>query len=102
MRLRGLRGCSAVSVTRGRHGALTCGEDGVRWEVPVLSGEVVDRMGAGDAYLAVTAPCVAAGMPLDMVGFVGAVAGALAVRIVGNRSPIEPAEFHQLVTTVLR
>ena len=100
--LRGLRGCTAVSVTRGRHGALTCGEDGVRWEVPVLSGEVVDRMGAGDAYLAVTAPCVAAGMPLDMVGFVGAVAGALAVRIVGNRSPIEPADVHQLVTTLLR
>ena len=24
------------------------------------------------------------------------------LRIVGNRSPIEPAEFHQLVTTVLR
>ena len=33
-----------------------------------MSRDVVDRMGAGDAYLAVTAPCVAAGMPLDMVG----------------------------------
>ena len=95
-------GCSAVAVTRGRQGALTCGADGVRWEVPVFSSEVVDRMGAGDAYLAVTAPCVAAGLPLDMVGFVGGVTGALAVRIVGNRSPIAPADVRGLVTMLLR
>jgi rfaE bifunctional protein nucleotidyltransferase chain/domain len=99
--LRGRLGCSAIAVTRGRHGALTCGEDGVRWEVPVFSSEVVDPTGAGDAYLAVTSPCVAAGMPLDVVGLVGGIAGALAVRIVGNRSSIEPAAVHRLVRTLL-
>jgi rfaE bifunctional protein nucleotidyltransferase chain/domain len=99
--LRGRLGCSAVTVTRGRQGALTCGEDGVRWEVPVLSNEVVDRMGAGDAYLAVTSPCVAAGMPPDVVGLVGAIVGTLAVRIVGNRSSVEPATVHRLVRTLL-
>jgi rfaE bifunctional protein nucleotidyltransferase chain/domain len=100
--LRGRLGCSAVTVTRGGQGALTCGVDGVQWDVPAFSSEVVDRMGAGDAYLAVTAPCVAAGMPLDVVGFVGGVTGALAVRIIGNRSPIEPADVRGLVTTLLR
>jgi rfaE bifunctional protein nucleotidyltransferase chain/domain len=94
-------GCAAVAVTRGRHGALTCGADGSRWEVPVVASDVVDRTGAGDAYLAVTAPCVASGMPLDMVGLVGSVAGALAVQVVGNRSPVEPADVRRLVTTLL-
>jgi rfaE bifunctional protein nucleotidyltransferase chain/domain len=100
--LRDRLGGAAVSVTRGGAGALTCGADGVRWEVPAFSTDVVDRMGAGDAYLAVTAPCVAAGMPMDMVGFVGNLAGALAVRIVGNRSSIDRAAVEELVATVLR
>lgn len=94
-------GATAVSVTRGRHGALTCGPNGVRWEVPALSREVVDRTGAGDAYLSLTAPCVAAGLPLEMAALLGGVAGALAVQVVGNRAPVEPAAVRQLVTALL-
>jgi len=60
--------------------------EGVR-AVPVLSREIVDRIGAGDAYLAITAPCAAAGYPMDLVGFIGNAVGALAVRIIGNRTP---------------
>lgn len=100
--LRARLGAAAVSVTRGRHGALTCGPDGVRWEVPALSHAVVDRTGAGDAYLSLTAPAVAAGLPLDLVGFLGGVAGALAIQVVGNRAPVAPADVRQLVTTLLR
>jgi sugar/nucleoside kinase (ribokinase family) len=70
--------------------------------VPAFSTDVVDRMGAGDAYLSVTAPCVAAGMPMDMVGFIGGLAGALAVRIVGNRSSIDRRAVEELVAAVLR
>jgi rfaE bifunctional protein nucleotidyltransferase chain/domain len=93
---------ATVSVTRGGHGALVCGPpDGAPWEVPALSSEVVDPMGAGDAYLALTAPCVAAGMSPEAVGFVGSLAGALAVRTVGNRSPIEPAALRRLVSQLL-
>jgi sugar/nucleoside kinase (ribokinase family) len=69
--------------------------------VPALSREVVDRTGAGDAYLSLTAPCVAAGLPLDMVALLGGIAGALAVQVVGNRAPVEPAAVRQLVTALL-
>jgi len=101
-RVRGLLGCPAVSVTRGAHGALACGDDAVRWEVPVFSRGVVDRMGAGDAYLSVTSPCVAAGMPMDVVGFLGSAVGALAVGIIGNRSSVEAAAVQRLVAALLR
>ena len=97
---RGLLACRALAVTRGPHGAVTCGDDGARWEIPVLSRDVVDRMGAGDAYLAVTAPCVAAGMPIDVVGVIGGVAGALAVGTVGNRSAVEPAALRRVATAL--
>jgi sugar/nucleoside kinase (ribokinase family) len=71
-------------------------------EIPVFSREIVDRMGAGDAYLAVTAPCAALGYPMDLVGFVGNAAGALAVRIVGNRSSVEPVALFKFVTALLK
>ena len=100
-KVRGLLGAAAISVTRGHLGVLVCGEDGIRWEVPVFSRAVVDRMGAGDAYLSVTAPCVASGMPMDAVGLLGSAVGALAVRIVGNRSAIEPAALTRFVKTLL-
>ncbi|MDP8276791.1 MAG: hypothetical protein RAO92_10385 [Candidatus Euphemobacter frigidus] len=40
--------------------------------------------GAGDAYLAITVLCAAAGHPIDMIGFVGNAVGALAVRIASS------------------
>jgi sugar/nucleoside kinase (ribokinase family) len=95
-------GATAVAVTRGRAGALTVGADGSRWDIPVVSRTVVDRMGAGDAYLAVTAPCVAAGLPLEMVGLIGSAAGALAVQVVGNRSSVDLPHLRQLLTTLLQ
>jgi bifunctional ADP-heptose synthase (sugar kinase/adenylyltransferase) len=99
-KLRGLLGCQALAVTRGAQGAVTCSADGGRWEIPALAGGVVDRMGAGDCYLAVTAPCVAAGLPVDVVGLVGTVAGALAVRSVGNRA-VDPAALHREIARLL-
>jgi bifunctional ADP-heptose synthase (sugar kinase/adenylyltransferase) len=93
--------CSAMSVTRAHQGVLVSGADGTMWEVPALSRDVVDRMGAGDAYLAVSSPCAAVGLPLDMVALLGSAAGALAVRIVGNRSAIEPAAVERFVAELL-
>ena len=101
-KVRGSLGARAISVTRGHHGAVTSGDNGVQWEIPVFSREIVDRVGAGDAYLSVTAPCVAAGLPIDMVGFIGNAVGALAVRIVGNRTPVEPVPLSKFVTALLK
>jgi bifunctional ADP-heptose synthase (sugar kinase/adenylyltransferase) len=93
--------CSAMAVTRAQQGVLVSGPDGTAWEVPALTRDVVDRMGAGDAYLAVSSPCAAAGLPLDVVTLLGSAAGALAVRIVGNRASVEPAAVERLVAELL-
>lgn len=92
----------AVVVTRGHHGSLAVACDGSTHEVPVFSREVVDRVGAGDAYLSVSAPCMAAGLPIDMVAFVGNAVGALAVKIVGNRTAVEPVPLFKFITALLK
>lgn len=90
-----------VMVTRGHNGSLGY-ETGTFHSAPSLSGKVVDRTGAGDAFLAVTAPCVAAGMPMDMVAFVGNAVGSIAVSIVGNRSSVESLPLCKYIRTLLK
>jgi len=94
--------CGRVTVTRGHNGSLGYEAGKGFFESPVFSREVVDRVGAGDAYLAVTSPCVAAGYPMDVVTFVGNAVGALAVRIVCNRESIEPVPLFKFITALLR
>jgi rfaE bifunctional protein nucleotidyltransferase chain/domain len=91
-----------VAITRGHHGSTTYAEHEGFFDVPVLSRQVVDRIGAGDAYLSVTAPCAAAGYPMDLVAFVGNAVGALAVRIIGNRTPVEPVPLFKFITALLK
>jgi len=92
-----------VTVTRGHLGATTYNaKNNEFFEAPVLSQKVVDTTGAGDAFLALTAPCVAKGFPLDLVTFIGNAAGALAVGILGNRSSIEAEQFFKFITALLK
>ena len=94
--------CGQAVVTRGHLGSLVYGNGDGFVDVPVFSREVVDRVGAGDAYLAITSPCAAKGLPKDVIGFIGNAAGALAIRIVGNRSPVEPLALYRYISTLLK
>lgn len=91
-----------AAVTQGSRGSTIYHDQTGISSVPVLSREVVDRVGAGDAYLAITSPCVAAAFPPDMVGFIGNAVGALATRIVGNKSFVEPVDLFKYITTLLK
>jgi rfaE bifunctional protein nucleotidyltransferase chain/domain len=93
---------STVAVTTGQSGSVTLRRGGQLVQTPVFSREVVDTVGAGDAYLAVTAPCVAAGWTPELVGFVGNAVGALKIRILGNKESIEPVTLFKYVTTLLK
>jgi cytidyltransferase-like protein len=54
---------------------------------------VVDTLGAGDAFCAVAALAATARVPLDVATFMGQLAGAQAVKIVGNSEPIRKARL---------
>ena len=94
--------CGKVIITQGHKGSLAyCEKDGFS-EIPIFSKEVVDRIGAGDAYFSVTSPCVFKGSPMEAVGFIGNAVGAMKVLIVGNRSSVEPAPLFKYITTLLK
>lgn len=94
--------CGRISVTRGKHGCLAYSDSEGLFEVPAFAGQVVDRVGAGDAFFAVTALCVARNAPMEMVGFVGNAVGAQAVATVGNRTPIENVALVRQMAALLK
>jgi sugar/nucleoside kinase (ribokinase family) len=94
--------CGNITVTRGHMGSLNYSKRDGFHQIPIFSKEIVDRVGAGDAFLAVTAPCVAKKIPTDLAGFIGNTVGALAVRIVGNRNAVEPVALYKFITALLK
>lgn len=71
-------------------------------EAPALASRVVDRLGAADAFLAITALCAAQQAPLDVLCFLGNVAGAEAVATVGNREPLGKLAMRRHVESLLK
>lgn len=100
-----LNGLSAdhLMITLGRNGSI--GFDSKTKEInrtPIFSSKVIDTVGAGDAFFAFTAPCIAHDMPLDLVSFIGNAVGALAVQIVGNKRPVEKHELLEFIYALLK
>ena len=91
-----------VAVTRGHRGSITFDSKTGFHEIPTFTDKVVDRVGAGDAYLSVTAPLMAAGAPAELAGFVGNAVAGIKVGIVCNRSSVEPVPLYKFLTTLLK
>jgi rfaE bifunctional protein kinase chain/domain/rfaE bifunctional protein nucleotidyltransferase chain/domain len=93
--------CGFMVVTRGSHGLMAYSQKTGYLEAPALSDKIVDRVGAGDALFAITSPCVFAGLPPDMISFMGNVAGALKVQVVGNKKQIEFTDMERFIKRLL-
>ncbi len=70
--------------------------------VPALSTKVVDRIGAGDAFLSLAGIALAGHLPTDMAAFIGSAAAALDVQIVCNREPVNPTSLFKTITTLMK
>jgi rfaE bifunctional protein nucleotidyltransferase chain/domain len=101
-RMEALIGCSKMIITQGKHGCVTYERGGVVHTIPAFAKNVVDTVGAGDAFLSVTSPLVAAGGAMHQIGFIGNVVGALKVEIVGHRRFIEKPDLVKAITGLLK
>jgi rfaE bifunctional protein kinase chain/domain/rfaE bifunctional protein nucleotidyltransferase chain/domain len=94
--------CDRIIVTHGQDGCVIYdAEEGVM-RMPAFTKTVVDTVGAGDAFFAVSAPIAAVGAPMEVVAFAGNAAGGLKVGIVGHRRSIEKIPLLKYVSTLLK
>jgi sugar/nucleoside kinase (ribokinase family) len=92
-----------IAITRGANGVMFKDrKSGTTHNVPALSTKVLDRIGAGDAFLALAGLCVGGGLPAEVAAYVGSVSAALDVQIVGNRESIKSVDLFKYVTTLLK
>ncbi len=94
--------CKKFIITHGNQGCVTFEDGSGAIRIPAFTKTVVDTVGAGDAFLAVTAPLAAAGGSMEVIGFVGNAAGAIKVSIVGHRHSVEKLPLIRYITTLLK
>lgn len=82
--------CQKFVVTQGSNGAI--GYDGDFHRCPAFTDRIVDTMGAGDAFFAITAPMAKNGKMSDLLK-IGNAAGAIKTQIVGHRRSITKDEL---------
>jgi len=91
-----------MTVTRGHNGSTVYNSKYGFAEVPVFSTKIIDTVGAGDAYFAITSTLDKLGFKPVEIGFIGNCVGALAVQIVGNKEPIEQQRLYKFMTAMLK
>lgn len=98
-----LQNCDNVIVTSGKSGCyltIDGSEEGLH--IPSFGNGVVDTVGAGDAFFVVAAAFRAAGANIETAAFMGNVAGALKIGIVGHRRSLTKLELQRYVNTILK
>jgi rfaE bifunctional protein kinase chain/domain/rfaE bifunctional protein nucleotidyltransferase chain/domain len=92
-----------LAVTRGTKGVMIYDRSSkVFHHVPALATRVIDRIGAGDAFLSLAGICLAKGFDAQVAAFIGSVAAAMDVQIVCNREPVSPVGLNKYVSTLLK
>ena len=91
-RTAGLLQCESVSVTDGDHGVMVT-RKGTRFALPSLSANVVDTIGCGDAYFALSSLAASLRCPIRIVALAGSIGAAAMTQRRCNESPITEPEF---------
>jgi len=94
--------CPKIIVTQGQRGCIGYSRGEPTSWVPAFADKVIDTVGAGDAFFAITSPLVAAGGAIRHVAFLGCIAGAIKVGIVGHRQAVDKVTLKKAVIALLK
>ena len=92
-KLSNMHGVKNLVVTSGKDGAFILKNKDKVIHCPAFANEVLDKVGAGDAMLAIISLCLKVNIPEDLALFFGSLAGATAVENIGNSKFINKNEL---------
>lgn len=90
-----------VSVTLGSSGSCWA-RQGCEFETPAFSGEVIDAVGAGDAYFGITAALRSVGTNPMVCAFVGNVCAGIKTGILGHRQSVTKRQLLKTIESILK
>jgi len=94
--------CPMIAVTRGVKGVYCSSDQENDIYIPAFTSNTIDRVGAGDSFFAMAALCAAQKLPLSLAGFLGSIASAIDVQIIGNKEPVKKIPFLKFLTRLLK
>jgi cytidyltransferase-like protein len=100
-KLKNLLGAKYSWLTRGSVETIGIGPDEQESQCPPFENDPVDPVGAGDAFCTIASLAAAKGLPIDASTFLAQMAGAQAVKIIGNSEAIKKANLLKAVQTMI-
>jgi len=94
--------CPTVAVTRGINGVFCFSNQEPSTSIPALMTNSVDRIGAGDSFLALSSLCMAKGYPILLSGFLGSLAAAMSIQMIGNQEAIKKVALTKFLIRMLK
>lgn len=94
--------CPSISVTRGVHGVFCYSNSEPSVYIPAFVSNSIDRIGAGDSYLSLSSLCMAMGYPIMLSGFLGSLAAAMSVQMIGNQEAIKKMPLIKFIIRLMK
>jgi rfaE bifunctional protein kinase chain/domain/rfaE bifunctional protein nucleotidyltransferase chain/domain len=91
-----------IAVTRGKRGAFLINEERTLERSPGFADQVVDKIGSGDALLALLSVCLYANLDEKLALFIGSLAAAQSVETVGNSVPVSKIKLLKTISHLLK
>ena len=92
--------CDTFALTLGKNGSLIRNNNNV-FSLEALNNNIIDTMGAGDAFFVITSLYVYKKFSIDEVALIGNCAGSLKVNILGHEKRIEKEDLLTMIKTIL-
>jgi len=91
-----------ISVTQGKDGAFLLNENKAPERCPGFASQVIDKIGSGDALLALLSVCLYSNIDEKLSLFIGSLAAAQSVETVGNRTPVSKVKLLKIISHLLK
>ena len=91
-----------IAVTRGKNGAFLINGDMAPENSPGFASQVIDKIGSGDALLALLSVCLYCNFDEKLSLFIGSLAAAQSVETVGNSVPVSKIKLLKTISHLLK
>lgn len=94
--------CQNICITQGVKGVYCYSANGNSMQIPAFAANSVDRIGAGDCFLSLSSLCLAKKYSSELAAFIGSVAAAMSVQIIGNKEAIKKVPLCKFITRLMK
>jgi len=89
-------------VTRGKNGVLLFRNNSKAVFCPAFAPQSIDKVGAGDAMLSISALAIKHNLDSELVLFLGSIAAAISVKSIGNKVSVNINELDKIIQYMLK